>query len=549
MGHPPPDFRIMMPYNLGPHGHGPFPPAHRQHAGRAGLTGLPLPCRCRPLPLPRCRRRRVTVPTGSPARGPASGSEATGPWAGSGTGPCPTVGTEPGTEGTELPPAEKLLGRAQARKAAHSVPKPDTSVDESFEDLLSKYKQIQLELECIRKEETMALEPKALPAREDAPDDDASITETRPVPEPGQSPAGAEETAELEKAERKVFQAFNIKPLRQKLPTPANLDELQRKWAEQEQEAEPTEKRTEETGEAEQRAEPEENTCSCCSEHSVRDDKEKLKVTCSCRRESSASSEDSLVSPDKPEVKVEEEELSELQLRLLALQSASKKWQQKEQQVMKKSKDRITRAAQEKSSAPAPGPAPSAAPPGRQRIETEPDPSLWTGSETEPRPGSALQTGTVRESGRSRVQSRSQISAGEGPDARETSRHQEDDQSRGSRRRNGGRTRRSAANGDEIRRIRDLSNQDEQYNRFMKLVGGKMRTRSKSRDREHRKSTGKPGLDASGNLYQYDNYDEVAMDTDSETGSPVSSPTHNPFTSDDPGVSLRISPSPSSPPC
>lgn len=40
-----------------------------------------------------------------------------------------------------------------------------------------------------------------------------------------------------------------------------------------------------------------------------------------------------------------------------------------------------------------------------------------------------------------------------------------------------------------------------------------------SRDREHRKSTGKQGLDASGNLYQYDNYDEVAMDTDSE-GSP-----------------------------
>lgn len=27
-------------------------------------------------------------------------------------------------------------------------------------------------------------------------------------------------------------------------------------------------------------------------------------------------------------------------------------------------------------------------------------------------------------------------------------------------------------------------------------------------------------LDASGNLYQYDNYDEVAMETDSETGSP-----------------------------
>lgn len=46
--------------------------------------------------------------------------------------------------------------------------------------------------------------------------------------------------------------------------------------------------------------------------------------------------------------RVEEEELSELQLRLLALQSASKKWQQKEQQVLKKSQDRITRAAPER---------------------------------------------------------------------------------------------------------------------------------------------------------------------------------------------------------
>lgn len=34
---------------------------------------------------------------------------------------------------------------------------------------------------------------------------------------------------------------------------------------------------------------------------------------------------------------------------------------------------------------------------------------------------------------------------------------------------------------EEIRRIRDLSNQDEQYNRFMKLVGGKARTRSRVR--------------------------------------------------------------------
>lgn len=35
---------------------------------------------------------------------------------------------------------------------------------------------------------------------------------------------------------------------------------------------------------------------------------------------------------------------------------------------------------------------------------------------------------------------------------------------------------------EEIRRIRDLSNQDEQYNRFMKLVGGKARPRGKVRE-------------------------------------------------------------------
>lgn len=65
---------------------------------------------------------------------------------------------------------------------------------------------------------------------------------------------------------------------------------------------------------------------------------------------------------EQPVGKLEEEELSELQLRLLALQSASKKWQQKEQQVMKKSKERITKADLEKSSGPAP--------PSRQRVTT-----------------------------------------------------------------------------------------------------------------------------------------------------------------------------------
>ena len=71
----------------------------------------------------------------------------------------------------------------------------------------------------------------------------------------------------------------------------------------------------------------------------------------------------------QPEVKGsnEDEDLSELQLRLLALQSASRKWQQKEQQVMKESKDKITKAkpSQEKSSSTS-----SAKPPERGRVTT-----------------------------------------------------------------------------------------------------------------------------------------------------------------------------------
>lgn len=78
-----------------------------------------------------------------------------------------------------------------------SAPKAE-SVDESFEDLLLKYKQIQLELECIRKEERIALKQEEQPA---------------PAPAP-------------EEEEKRAFQAFNLRPLRQKLLTPAERDAL-----------------------------------------------------------------------------------------------------------------------------------------------------------------------------------------------------------------------------------------------------------------------------------------------------------------------------------
>uniref|UniRef100_A0A3B3ZWI3 Putative zinc-finger domain-containing protein n=1 Tax=Periophthalmus magnuspinnatus TaxID=409849 RepID=A0A3B3ZWI3_9GOBI len=313
---------------------------------------------------------------------------------------------------------QKPMGRNQPRKPVYNCAKPETSAEESFEDLLSRYKEIQLELECIRKEETMALEPKDNPVKETQPEDNAgTVCNNNNISIEEQSEGGANEQSESTKeetvdTEKRVFQSFNIKPLRQKVP--ANLDELQKKWTEQ---AETTD------------TDKEEKTCVCC---------------CS-------------------ENKDKEEELSELQLRLLALQSASKKWHQKELQVMKKSKERITRPTQDKS-------APSTS--TKQAVRRQ-----------------QLRNWKMK-------QQREQ----------EETRRQEEEERR--------------KREEEIRRIRDLSNQDEQYNRFMKLVGGKTITPNKSRDREHRKSTGKSGLDTSGNLYQYDNYDEVAMDTDSETSSP-----------------------------
>lgn len=48
MGHQPPEFRHIMPFNR-PHGHGPFPPAAR---GPRGVERPPAPSPCPLLPLP-----------------------------------------------------------------------------------------------------------------------------------------------------------------------------------------------------------------------------------------------------------------------------------------------------------------------------------------------------------------------------------------------------------------------------------------------------------------------------------------------------------------
>ncbi|KAM9377364.1 zinc finger C3H1 domain-containing protein isoform 2-T2 [Pholidichthys leucotaenia] len=652
--HPPPGFHHMMPYNLGPQIHGPFPPGHRQQCGPSGPDRPPPPSPAPPPPLlgPLCesnprsnfwershgalgRFRHRGMPNGGPGAWNRGGR--------GGNNRAPPGRYQPSESRSS--PGRKPKTIVRIKKV---VPRPETP-DESFEDLLSKYKQIQLELECIRKEETMALEPNGDNTSENAATvatttAAAALPEVRAEPEPAQSLAPADEASDLDKAEKKAFQSFNIKPLRQKLPTPADLDEMQKKWAEAGAEGEgarepqtTTAADGSETGggpegvSGEQRPcelgeEPEGGPakaadggiCVCGTEavtgkHKTTEEKSEEKVSrkeddilcvcCSSRKtdsdqtaephkarsvhsESSASSEDSIVFVDKPKEKVEEEELSELQLRLLALQSASKKWQQKEQQVMKRSKDRITKATQEKNSSSssttttttiassvsvvhAKPPTPS-----RQRVTrsasaaaaaaaTTTSDRSRTRSKPEDRDRDRTKTGardrdrlpdrgrpkqspkpgprSLQDQSRTPVKPHMTKKISPGSAAKQAFRkqqlrtwklHQQREQEE-KRRQEEEEERRKRE--EEIRRIRDLSNQDEQYNRFMKLVGGKKRTRSDSRERDHRRSSGKASLDGSGNLYQYDNYDEVAMDTD------ISSPTHNLLMVDEPACFPQMS--------
>ncbi|MEQ2268564.1 hypothetical protein XENORESO_004737 [Xenotaenia resolanae] len=570
LGPPPHDFRLMMPYNPGPHLHGLFPPNLRQpdRPPAPPPPGMSLP----PLPPPPGlglhgetnnrsnfwershgalgRFRHRVLPNGgrgSWKRGGGLGGNNRG-----GHG-------RPGPVDIHGSPSriQKQPPRVRVRKVGSNITRPDPSMDESFEDLLSKYKQIQLELDCIRKAETMALEPAASPVTDNvaaAPPAEARLA-PEPTPELSLGPVGEEQ---LDKDEKKVFQAFNIKPLRHKLPTPAELDELQRKLEGQD------------TGGAEpgssEAAEPEGNVAAAVEEQQQgapsgeetnQEEKQNSQHVSLCCSESSASSEESTVSSDKPVEKLEEEELSELQLRLLALQSASKKWQQQEQQVMRKSKDRIVKASQD--SVPGSG----ATLPDRQRVTTRSASSAAAATAAEqnrsrskpsdrdrtkggprpvgrdrlkqsPKPGPRVPADRSRALGKAHSTKRM---INPGSTAKQAVRKQQLRTWKLQQQRKQEETRRQEEDDrrkreEEIRRIRDLSNQDEQYNRFMKLVGGK-RTHSRSRDQDHRKCAGKPGLDTSGNLYQYDNYDEVAMDTDSETSSPVPSPMHNFLPSDE----------------
>ncbi|KAM6146253.1 LOW QUALITY PROTEIN: zinc finger C3H1 domain-containing protein [Phoenicopterus ruber ruber] len=356
------------------------------------------------------------------------------------------------------PRKSKTFGRSPSRKQNYSS-KNENSVEESFEDLLLKYKQIQLELEYINKDERLALSNREESEQQD--DDKTVDTEDQITVENDSIATDAiKEVSPEEKNPVIAFQAFELKPLRQKLPTPAERSRLKKGEEGTKQSSQKSE-----VTESGQGAEDKEQT-------SVR----KLSG-------SDVTSEKKLLD--------DEEEMSELQLRLLALQSASKKWQQKEQQVMKESKEKLTKtkSVTQKTKAST-----------KAHSTKKPSATAKQGLRKQ-------QTKTSKKMQQQKEQERRQ--------KEEDQRKQEEEERR--------------KREEEIRKIRDLSNHEEQYNRFMKLVGGKRRSRSRSSDTDLRWSLDKQSTDSAGGIYQYDNYDEVAMDTDSETNSPASSPVQPPF--------------------
>ncbi|KAG7454687.1 hypothetical protein MATL_G00262480 [Megalops atlanticus] len=522
LGAPPgPDFRVKMPFNRGPHPHPPFPPGHRQQGGPSGPDRPPPGQHCDAGPRSSFWERSHTALGRLRYRGkPHDGRGDWGRlgWGDGGGGretgrPPPgrfAFGENHGNRKESPSRKQKLFGRAQARKPTYNAAKAENGVDESFEDLLMKYKQIQLELECIRKEERMALEPKGDSPQTEMEGAD-SVSKTEPVSDSNSVPAeaAADEASCPEKAEKKVFQAFNLKPLRQKLLTPAERDALNLKNSQQAGKNEEEQVAPSETAASPQdKAEEEEDET----------DADIPNISCAGGKESDET---------QMKGKDEDDELSELQLRLLALQSASKKWQQKEQQVMKESKEKITKAkaVPEKGGAGA-KPVSEKSGAGGKTTQEKGRPGTRPSQEkgkvtSKPHPGkkNISPAGSMAKQAWRKQQLRTW--------KLQHQKAQEEEEERRKRE-------------EEIRKIRDLSNQDEQYNRFMKLVGGKRRSRSKSLDTEHRKSLGKPGLDTSGNLYQYDNYDEVAMDTDSETGSPASSPAHDALSAEAPPYFLQM---------
>ncbi|XP_078424042.1 zinc finger C3H1 domain-containing protein isoform X1 [Cetorhinus maximus] len=374
----------------------------------------------------------------------------------------------------DSPPRKpKFFGRSPSRRPAHYYRNED-DMDETFEDLLRKYKEIQLELECLNREEKMSQTTKG----ENLLEEEAGVLSGNMSIDANSIEKNNSQLLSTEKPQVKAFQAFEIKPLRQKLRAPAEMDQSSQV----------------KDGHKPEPLEPATNKQDCESKDPDHSSSNSKGLLVESPFKDIVKVEDDDVEEEEKE---EEEELSELQLRLLALQSASRKWQQKEQCVMKESKEKLTKPKI-----------------SQQKIRSSPNTHVVKKSLS-----AAVATKQVLRRQKTRAWKKLQQQKEQEKQRREEEEKKQLEEEERKKRE------------DEIRKIRDLSNQEEQYNRFMKLVGGKRRPSSKSTDADIKKSQEKP-MEESGNLYQYDNYEEVAMETDSETSSPVSSPVPPSFSVD-----------------
>ncbi|KAG2460062.1 ZC3H1 protein, partial [Polypterus senegalus] len=428
---PPHEYRMKMPFNRGqpllplPHPQGGYRPDCGPVGPERHSSGPP----CEPSPRSSFWERSHSALGRFNHRGrPFRGRFIRGrdDWGDRGLGK-PPLGRPPfqGGGSKKESPSRKPKIRTLVR---YTTVKAENGIQETFEDLLRKYKQIQDKLECINKEERIAQASKEElpPALKELP---AATQQVLPLDNSVQEKEREAGTAgspqeELipEKRQVKAFQAFNLKPLRQKLLTPAERDERNK---------------------ATILEEPSEESPAASSEPSctAKGEEENRNVSGASSKESSSKDLDDI--PEKV-TKEDDDELSELQLRLLALQSASKKWQQKEQQVLKESKEKLTksRPVQQKSKT--------------VSKSTQSKKSNSTGCVSkQARRKQQVRTWKLQQQ---KEQERCQCEAEEKRRTEEEERRKRED---------------------EIRKIRDLSNQDEQYNRFMKLVGVKRRSRSK----------------------------------------------------------------------
>lgn len=123
--------------------------------------------------------------------------------------------------------AAKTFGKSPSRKQNYSS-KNDNSVEESFEDLLLKYKQIQLELEYINKDEKLALNNKEEIPRQSDDNETAGFTDQIAIDNCSITKEAINEVSPEEKNPVLAFQAFELKPLRQKLPSLSERSKLKK---------------------------------------------------------------------------------------------------------------------------------------------------------------------------------------------------------------------------------------------------------------------------------------------------------------------------------